>query len=134
MRNRLVTYSPDSIFQALSDPTRRAMLNLLRDGSLAAGEIAQFFPISRPAVSKHLRLLRQAYLVTEHKSGRNHFYRLNPLPLRTADQWLEPYRTFWTARLEDLKAFVEAQPPVQPEVRIVVESPAPLMKSKRRTR
>jgi len=109
MRNQLVTHSRDAIFQALADPTRRAMLDLLRTGSLAAGEIAQSFPISRPAVSKHLRLLREAHLVHERCSGRNHFYHLNPEPLRTADRWLEPYRIFWPAKLEALKAFVESR-------------------------
>jgi DNA-binding transcriptional ArsR family regulator len=108
MRNHLVTRSADDVFHALADPTRRAMLDLLRNGSLAAGDIARHFPISRPAVSKHLRLLREVQLVRERRSGRNHFYRLNPEPLKAADRWLEHYRSFWTSKLGDLKTFIEA--------------------------
>jgi DNA-binding transcriptional ArsR family regulator len=65
MRNRTVTYEPEIIFSALADPTRRAVLDLLRQGSQPAGRIAQAFPVSRPAISKHLRLLRRAKLVQE---------------------------------------------------------------------
>ena len=84
------------------------MLDLLRDGSLPAGEIARSFPISRPAVSKHLRVLRQARRVQERRSGRHRFYHLNPEPLKAVDRWLKQYRVFWKAKLGQLKAFVEA--------------------------
>src|ERR1700729_1747294 len=109
MRNRSVTYSPEATFQALADPTRRAVLDLLRRGSQPAGHIAQAFPVSRPAISKHLRLLRRAHLVNEHREGRHRFYRLNPEPLRAVDSWLEQYRAFWTTSLNNLKSFVEAE-------------------------
>ena len=109
MRNQLVTYSPEVTFSALADPTRRAVLDLLRKGRQPAGQIAQAFPISRPAISKHLRLLRRAHLVNEHREGRNRFYHLNPEPLRAVDSWLEQYRTFWSTSLANLKAFVEAE-------------------------
>ena len=109
MRHRSVTYSSETTFQALADPTRRAVLDLLRRGSQPAGEIAQAFPVSRPAISKHLRLLRRAHLVREHREGRNRVYQLNPEPLRAVDSWLDQYRRFWTANLASLKAFVEAE-------------------------
>src|SRR5215471_10127395 len=109
MRNRSVTYSPDAAFHALADPTRRAVLDLLRKGRQPAGQIAQAFPVSRPAISKHLRLLRRAHLVNEHREGRHRFYHLNPEPLRAVDSWLEQYRTFWATSLNNLKAFVEAE-------------------------
>jgi DNA-binding transcriptional ArsR family regulator len=113
MRNRSVTYSPprnpETIFLALADPTRRAVLDLLRRGSQPAGHIAEAFPISRPAISKHLRLLRRAHLVREHRQGRNRLYELNPEPLRAVDSWLDQYRSFWSASLTSLKAFVEAE-------------------------
>jgi DNA-binding transcriptional ArsR family regulator len=109
MRHRLVTYSPEATFQALADPTRRAVLDLLRRGSQPAGEIAGAFPISRPAISKHLRLLRRAHLVREHREGRNRVYHLNPEPLRAVDSWLDQYRTFWSANLASLKSFVESE-------------------------
>lgn len=112
MRERSVTYSAtrsEAAFQALADPTRRAVLDLLRKGSHPAGRIASAFPVSRPAISKHLRLLRRAHLVREHREGRNRVYELNPEPLRAVDSWIEQYRVFWTASLNNLKAFVEAE-------------------------
>jgi DNA-binding transcriptional ArsR family regulator len=109
MRHRSVTYSSEATFQALADPTRRAVLDLLRRGSQPAGEIAGAFPVSRPAISKHLRLLRRARLVNEHREGRHRVYQLNPEPLRAVDNWLDHYRRFWSANLNSLKAFVEAE-------------------------
>jgi DNA-binding transcriptional ArsR family regulator len=109
MRHRSVTYSPEAVFQALADPTRRAVLDLLRRGRQPAGEIAGAFPISRPAISKHLRLLRRAHLVEEHREGRHRVYQLNPGPLRAVDSWLDHYRHFWSMNLNSLKQFVEAE-------------------------
>ena len=109
MGNRTVTYSEGSAFSALADPTRRAVLDLLRRGSLPAGRIAQAFPVSRPAISKHLRLLRRAHLVRERRDGRRRLYQLNPEPLRAVDSWLDHYRIFWQTSLADLKAFVETE-------------------------
>ena len=104
-----VTPNRDAAFNALADPTRRAVLDLLRAGTRPAGEIARVFPISRPAISKHLKILRRAHLVQEHKEGRHRFYQLNPQPLRAVDSWIEQYRTFWTTSLENLKEFVETE-------------------------
>jgi len=113
MRHRSVTYSPgkaaEATFQALADPTRRAVLDLLRRGSQPAGQIASAFPVSRPAISKHLRLLRRAHLVREHREGRHRVYQLNPEPLRAVDSWIEQYRSFWAVSLTNLKSFVEAE-------------------------
>ena len=109
MRNRSVTYSQETTFQALADPTRRAVLDLLRSGQRPAGEIASAFPVSRPAISKHLRLLRRAHLVEERREGRHRLYQLNPAPLKAVDSWLEQYRAFWSMSLNSLKTFVEAE-------------------------
>jgi len=109
MRHRSVTYSAQTTFNALSDPTRRAVLDLLRQGSQPAGQIAGAFPVSRPAISKHLRLLRRAHLVQERREGRHRFYHLNPDPLKVVDSWLNNYRSFWPMNLDSLKAFVETQ-------------------------
>jgi DNA-binding transcriptional ArsR family regulator len=109
MRHRSVTYSAESTFNALADPTRRAVLDLLRQGSQPAGKIAQAFPVSRPAISKHLRLLRRARLVEERRKGRHRLYQLNPEPLKAVDSWLNHYRSFWQANLASLKAFVETE-------------------------
>jgi len=109
MRSQMVTRSPDSVFQALADPTRRAVLDLLRRGSCSAGEIAASFPVSRPAISKHLRRLRRSRLVREHRQGRNRLYTINPEPLKEVDRWLTEYRVFWQGKLAGLKAFVESE-------------------------
>jgi DNA-binding transcriptional ArsR family regulator len=112
MRNRVATYSRSSTaatFEALADPTRRAVLDLLRRGALPAGQIAREFPVSRPAISKHLRLLRRARLVEERREGRHRLYRLNAEPLRGVDAWLNEYRNFWQSNLTRLKAFVETE-------------------------
>jgi DNA-binding transcriptional ArsR family regulator len=109
MRNRTVTYSTEATFQVLADPTRRAVLDLLRKGIQPAGEIARAFPVSRPAISKHLRLLRRAHLVQERREGRHRLYQLNPEPLKAVDAWLEHYRVFWQSSLANLKTFVEAE-------------------------
>jgi DNA-binding transcriptional ArsR family regulator len=109
MRHRSVTYSPEATFGALADPTRRAVLDLLRRGSQPAGRIAKAFPVSRPAISKHLRLLRKAHLVEQRRAGRLRVYSLNPEPLKAVDSWLEEYRVFWRTSLTNLKAFVEAE-------------------------
>jgi DNA-binding transcriptional ArsR family regulator len=111
MSNRTVTHSAaaGAAFGALADPTRRAVLDLLRRGSLPAGRIAQAFPVSRPAISKHLRLLRRAHLVRERRQGRRRLYQLNPEPLRAVDAWLNDYRIFWQMNLHDLKTFVETE-------------------------
>ncbi len=109
MRHRSVTYSPAATFGALADPTRRAVLDLLCKGSQPAGRIAQAFPVSRPAISKHLRLLRRAHLVEQRREGRLRVYSLNPEPLKAVDSWLEQYRVFWQTSLTNLKTFVEAE-------------------------
>lgn len=109
MRNRSVTYSAEATFHALADPTRRAVLDLLRQGAQPAGQIAGAFPVSRPAISKHLRQLRRARLVVEHRRGRHRYYQLNAEPLKAVDSWIDRYRTFWQANLANLKAFVEQE-------------------------
>jgi DNA-binding transcriptional ArsR family regulator len=109
MRHHPVTRLTDTTFSALSDPTRRAVLDLLCQGSQPAGRIAQAFPVSRPAISKHLRLLRRANLVQERREGRHRLYQLNPGPLQAVDFWLSQYRVFWQSNLASLKAFVEAE-------------------------
>src|ERR1700679_2990697 len=116
MRNRSVTYSSEATFQALADPTRRAVLDLLRRGSQPAGEIAGAFPVSRPAISQHLRLLPRGHLVREHREGRHRVIQLNPEPLRAVDSWLDQYRNFWKLNLNNLKRFVEAESAKETEI------------------
>jgi DNA-binding transcriptional ArsR family regulator len=95
-------------FRAVADPTRRAILDMLLDGERTVGEIADQFAVSRPAVSKHLRVLRGARLVRVRRAGRQRLCTIDPEPLRTIDVWLEGYRREWQARLARLKRHVEA--------------------------
>lgn len=96
-------------FSAIADPTRRAILDLLKTRELGAGELARHFPVSRPAIARHIGVLRRAGLVRERRAATSRFYSLQPAALREIDQWLAPYRLFWNARLMDLKAVVEAE-------------------------
>ncbi len=97
----------DKAFRALADPTRRALLDRLQAGGQPVHELARHFPVSRPAISKHLRLLREAGLVVERPAGREVFYELNAEQLKDVDDWLASYRRFWQTRLVRLKEHVE---------------------------
>ena len=96
---------------AIADPVRREILTLLRGGPLAAGAIASRFAISRPAVSRHLRVLRQSGLVVDEPRGRERVYRLDVTPLAELDAWLEQFRGaggagVWSSRLDALETEV----------------------------
>ncbi len=97
----------DVVFRAIADPTRREILRLLRGGRHTVGEIAANFRTSRPATSKHLRLLRAAGLVVTHKHGTARVCNLNAKPLRAVNEWLQDYEAFWSATMRDLKRYVE---------------------------
>jgi DNA-binding transcriptional ArsR family regulator len=90
------------VLAALGDPVRRELVALLAGGERAAGDLAGRFPVSRPAISRHLRVLRGAGLVTVRSDGRQRLYALDPRPLRELDDWLEPYRDLWAQRLDAL--------------------------------
>ncbi len=98
---------PAVVFRAIADPTRREILHLLRSGRHTVGEIAANFRTSRPAISKHLRLLRVAGLVVTHKHGTTRVCHLNAKPLRAINEWLHDYEAFWSATMRDLKRHVE---------------------------
>jgi DNA-binding transcriptional ArsR family regulator len=95
------------VFRAIADPTRRAILDRLRAGPAPVNDLAADFAQSRPAISKHLRVLRDSRLVTEQRVGRERFYALDPAPLQRAAGWLEGYRTFWQHNLDRLKRHLE---------------------------
>jgi DNA-binding transcriptional ArsR family regulator len=97
------------IFKAIADPTRREILALLRVGPSTVGEIAQNFRTSRPAISKHLRLLRNAGLVVTRKKGAASVCELNGRPLRAVNDWLRDYTAFWDENLRNLKQYVEGE-------------------------
>ncbi len=105
--NRMVTEHP--AFPAIADPIRRAILDAIRGGERSAGEIAALFPVSRPAISRHLRVLRGAGLVRERRVAQSRLYSLDPAPLRDVERWLDQYKVYWAARLHDLKRVVEQE-------------------------
>jgi DNA-binding transcriptional ArsR family regulator len=99
--------SNPSVFRAIADPTRRAILDRLRAGPARAGALAADFRSSRPAISKHLSVLRRARLVVAERVGRERVYTVNPLPLQAVAGWLEGYRVFWQVSLTRLKRNLE---------------------------
>src|SRR5579863_2275005 len=98
-----------AVFKAIADPTRREILGLLRTGGRSVGDVASNFRTSRPAISKHLRLLRSAGLVTTRKDGAARICSLNAKPLRAVSVWLREYEEFWSHSLRGLKNYVEAE-------------------------
>jgi DNA-binding transcriptional ArsR family regulator len=95
------------VFRAIADPTRRRILDRLREGPMAVNALAADFDQSRPAVSKHLRVLRGAGLVSEERSGRERVYQIRPAPLRKVVGWIEGYRAMWQVNLGNLKRYLE---------------------------
>lgn len=96
-------------FRAVADPTRRAVLDLLRDGERTVGELCARFDISQPAISQHLKVLRETGLVSVRRDGRVHYYKLEPLPLREVAQWIDHYEQFWDEKLDALGAYLDKQ-------------------------
>src|SRR5499433_3351118 len=99
------------VFRAIADPTRREILNVLRGSRHTVGEIAANFRTSRPAISKHLRLLRSAGLVITQKHGTARICGLNAKPLRSIDVWLREYEAFWGESMRSLKSYIEENKP-----------------------
>lgn len=91
------------IFTALADPTRRRIVELLSRGECAAGEIVEAFDVSGPAISQHLKVLREAALVQVRVEGQRRIYQLNPQGLSEMDRWLHDVRRFWAPRLDALE-------------------------------
>ena len=92
-----------AVFGVLAEPRRRRILDLVRDGERSVGELVEALAMSQPAVSKHLRVLREAGLVEARVDEQRRLYRLRPEPLRELDAWLAPYRWAWDASLDRLE-------------------------------
>ena len=110
----MVKYSSklDTTFAALSDPTRRAILSRLVRGDSSVGELARPFKVSLPAISKHLRVLQRAGLLTQDRQGRVRRCRLQAAPMRTAAAWIQRYRRFWAEQLDGLPGRSPTSEPV----------------------
>jgi DNA-binding transcriptional ArsR family regulator len=98
-----------TVFEAIGEPHRRRLLDVLRRGERTAGELVDQLEISQPGVSKHLRVLREAELVRVRVDGQRRWYRLAPERLAELDAWLEPYRRFWSSRLDALGDHLERE-------------------------
>lgn len=96
-------------FTALADPTRRRIVDLLAEGERDAGSIAAGFEISKPAISRHLRVLREGGIIEVRQQAQRRIYSLRPDGLREIDRWLSRYRSFWSERLDDLEAAVKEE-------------------------
>lgn len=96
------------VFQAIADPTRRSLIRLLVDQEMPVNAISGHYPMSRTAVSKHLRILAEAGLVKERKVGRETRYRLETEPLQELKRWLAFYERYWENKMAALKRFVES--------------------------
>ena len=94
-------------FELLAQPTRRRILDLLRERARPVGELVKLLDLSQPGVSKHLRLLREAGLVRVRRDGQRRWYELEAKPLAEVDDWLEPYRHLWEARLDRLEQHLD---------------------------
>ena len=97
-------------FAVLAEPSRRTILDVLRDGERPVGDLVEQLQLSQPAVSKHLRVLREAGLVEVRTDAQRRLYRIRPEPLVEIDAWLEPYRRLWNRSLDALQRHLEEAP------------------------
>jgi DNA-binding transcriptional ArsR family regulator len=95
-------------FELLAEPTRRRILDLLRDGERPVGELVDRLSMSQPAVSKHLRVLRDSGLVDVRVDAQRRVYRLRPAALQEVDDWIEPYRRLWDQRLDRMERHLQS--------------------------
>lgn len=99
----------DKLFEILAEPNRRTILDFLREKERSVGELVAVSSLSQPGVSKHLRILREAGLVTVRKDAQKHVYSLCAKPLKELDHWLEPYRLFWSDKLDALEMHLDEE-------------------------
>lgn len=104
----------DAIFDVVAEPNRRAILNLLVSAEQSVGDIERQLHMSQPAVSKHLRVLREAGFVEATVDAQRRLYRLRPEPLQELDAWLAPFRRFWSAHLDALEQHLDRIDPPTP--------------------
>jgi DNA-binding transcriptional ArsR family regulator len=95
-------------FEALAEPTRRRILERLRTSESSVNELVDSLHVAQPTVSKHLKVLREAGLVSSRTAAQRRIYRIEPTPLRALDEWLEPYRLHWAERLDALERHLDS--------------------------
>jgi DNA-binding transcriptional ArsR family regulator len=101
----------DRIFAALADPTRRRIVEQISKRTMTPGEIAKAFPISQPAISKHLRVLEESGLLEREIAGRVHYCTLSPAKMDEVTRWIERQRKYWNASLDRLETLLSKTPP-----------------------
>jgi len=106
----MVSAMTATTFDVLAEPTRRRILDLLLEGESSVGGLVQRLKLSQPGVSKHLRVLRDAGLVSVRGEAQRRIYGVRPEPLGEIDEWLEPYRRLWAGRLDDLEQHLDRNP------------------------
>ena len=104
----------ESVFEIIAEPNRRAILGLLASSEQSVGEIERQLRMSQPRVSKHLRVLREAGFVEATVDAQRRVYRLKPEPLQEVDDWLEPFRRFWSAHVDALERYLDRMEPSAP--------------------
>ena len=107
----------ESVFQIIAEPNRRAILTLLGSSEQSVGELERQLRMPQPAVSKHLRVLRDAGFVESTVDAQRRLYRLKPEPLQEVDAWLEPFRRFWSAHVDALERHLDRIDPPAPKKR-----------------
>lgn len=107
MTSRTRETDVDRLLAALANPTRREILDALRDGEKSAGTLGVMFDIARPSVAEHVRTLVNSGLASERRDGRNILYSLRPEPLESVAAWLSTYETFWRDRLASLRTTLD---------------------------
>ena len=114
-----------AVFDVIAEPTRRALLDHLRRQERSVGELVELTGMHQPGVSRHLRILREAGLVDVRADAQRRLYRLRPEPLAELDEWLEPYRRFWSGRLDALERHLDRTNPPPSGRRTSDEDPEP---------
>lgn len=107
----MVSMPTGDVFSALANPVRRQLMEALQDGPRAAGELAGRFALSRPAISEHLTVLKNARLVREEPRGRHRYYHLEAAPLAEVSEWLHPFEHYWRTRLTALRDLMDEESP-----------------------
>jgi DNA-binding transcriptional ArsR family regulator len=128
--NNWVYKSVESVFEVIAEPNRRAILSLLVSSQQSVGEIERQLRIPQPAVSKHLRVLREAGFVESTVEAQRRLYRLRPEPLQEVDAWLAPFRRFWSAHVDALERHLDRMEQLESRT-TTIESP---VRSSTRTR
>jgi DNA-binding transcriptional ArsR family regulator len=121
------------VFQAIADPTRREIINLIAHRSLNLNSVAENFDVSRPAISKHIKILTECGLIVIKQAGRERYCEANLKPLNEVSDWVEKYRVFWTSKLDALENFLNRQEePASKKTTGSIKTKSKLSKSKRK--